>query len=405
MPVETIEPAARCPHFGECGGCQSQDVPYPQQLADKSRVLTELFAPHWGAAVAVHASPALWHYRNKVDPAFAPMQYETPPPKDFERDTVLGFKKKGRWFWPLEIETCAIGPEGLGDLLASVRAWYREEGLRAYDNQRGGGFLRNLLVRTGAHTGERMVVLITRSGDLDGANFVEAVQRVWPADSIQWGINDLPAEVATAHELRPLHGADTITAAMRIPNAHAPLELRFRISPFSFFQTNTAAAEVLYGLIRSWTRELAPRHLYDLYGGSGGIAFSCADLVEQVWSVEEVESASIDGRHNAEVNGIGNVLFFTRDVRIYLKEQLQGEGLADDSLVVTDPPRAGMHPKALRRLIELAPRHILYVSCNPKILARELEALSSAYRLARLEAVDLFPHTRHVEAVALLERR
>ncbi|MBI1319177.1 MAG: 23S rRNA (uracil(1939)-C(5))-methyltransferase RlmD [Candidatus Hydrogenedens sp.] len=405
MSSAPLETAALCPHFGECGGCQHQDWSYPKQLEEKARLLSEAYGTHWPAPIVVHPSPVLWHYRNKVDPAFAPMQYETPPPKDFVRDTVLGFKKKGRWFWPLDIETCLIGPAGLGDLLASVRDWYRSAGLRAYDNKRGGGFLRHLLVREAAHTGERMVVLITCGGDLDGAGFVEAVQRTWPAQSIQWGINDKPAEVAMADELRLLYGKESITAEMRIPDGDTVRPLRFRISPFSFFQTNSPAAEQLYGLLRRWVGELAPANLYDLYGGSGGIAFSCADLVGQIWSVEEVEAASVDGRYNAEVNGIGNVLFFTEDVKNFLKHRVEAEGLAADSLVIADPPRAGLHPKALKRLIELAPRHIIYVSCNPKILARELDVLSESYALARLEAVDLFPHTRHVEVVALLERK
>ncbi len=121
-----------CPHWGECGGCQMQDVPYPEQVAHKETVLRELFAPFWDAPIPVTPSPVVWHYRNKVDPTFARMQYDEPPPKDFVRDSVLGFKKKGRWFWPLDIQDCLIGPEAMADLMAAMRVWMRDQGLHAF---------------------------------------------------------------------------------------------------------------------------------------------------------------------------------------------------------------------------------------------------------------------------------
>jgi 23S rRNA (uracil1939-C5)-methyltransferase len=145
--------------------------------------------------------------------------------------------------------------------------------------------------------------------------------------------------------------------------------------------------------------------LLDLYGGAGGIAFTCSDLAREVWSVEEVAPATEDGRHNAGLNGIGNVQFETADVRAWLKRYLAGGATGDGITVVADPPRAGLHPKVLKRLVALQPERLVYVSCNPKILARECDALSEGFRLTRMAAVDLFPHTRHVEALALFERK
>ncbi len=395
-----------CPYFGECGGCQMQDVPYAGQVRLKGAQLAELFAPFWDGPVEVTPSPVRWHYRNKVDPAFAPKRYDEPPPPGFERETVLGFKRKGRWFWPLDIAECRIGPEGLAELLAAVRAWYRAAGLRAFDSRTGDGFLRVLLVRDAKATGERMVALITRPGEFDAGPFVEAVRTSFRADSIYHGVFHGLADVAAADELTLLDGKPAITERLTIPDTEgAPVELAFRISPFSFFQTNPRATQLLYGEVRAWVRRTRPRVLYDLYGGMGGIAFSCADLVERVWSVENVPEASEDGRHNAGVNGIGNVEFITGKVKNYLRAREQGDGLAPDSAVVVDPPRAGLHPKALKRLVALAPPHLFYVSCNPKLLAREMPALLESYRLDRLSAVDLFPHTRHVEAVAAFSRR
>lgn len=395
-----------CPYFGECGGCQAQDMPYAEQVCQKAAQLEALFAPFWEQSVEVTPSPAVWHYRNKVDPTFAPRRYDEPPPPGFQRETVLGFKRKGRWFWPLDIEECRIGPKGLPELLAAVRAWYRSAGLRAFDSHTGEGFLRVLLVRDAKATGQRMVALITRPGEFEPQPFVDAVRAAFQADSIYHGVFRGLAEVAAADELTLLHGDPAITEHLRIPDdAGKPPELAFRISPFSFFQTNPRATEWLYGKVRAWARAVRPRVLYDLYGGMGGVAFSCADLVERVCSVESAAAASEDGRYNAGVNGIENVQFVTEKVKNYLLARGEAGGLEPDSAVVVDPPRAGLHPKALKRLIRLAPAHLFYVSCNPKLLAREMPALLEAYRLDYLGAVDLFPHTRHVEAVAAFSRR
>lgn len=394
--------AARCIHFGECGGCHAQDVPYADQVLAKQAALQGLLAGAWNEAIPVVPSPVVWNYRNKIDPAFAPKQYDVPPPKGFEREAVLGFKRKGRWFWPLEVEDCLIAPAGMRELFAGVRAWYRARGLRAFHNKSGEGTLRNLLVREGRRTGERMVVLITTSNAPEPEGFVEAVQAAWPAHSIQHGTCDSRADIALAENLRVLHGAEDIHDELHLNGGRA---LRFRISPMSFFQTNTIATEGLYSAVRAWAGERQARVLYDLYGGMGGIAFSCADLVERVESVESVEAATRDGWVNAEANGIGNVNFTTAPVEHYLRDLRDGAGLAEGAAVVVDPPRSGMHPKALRRLVELAPQDLLYVSCNPKVFAQEWETLQQHYTLSDLRGFDLFPHTPHVELVAAMTRR
>ncbi len=407
-----------CTHFGRCGGCAAQDVPYEQQLANKAEALGTLFAPFWDRPIDVMPSPALWHYRNKIDPVFTPKRYEAPPPPGFVRETVLGFKERGRWSWPLELEECRIGPEGVERLFAAVNDWHRPLGLSGFDTRRQEGFLRALLVRDAKRTGQRMVVLITSPGPLDTAPFVAAVREHFRADSIYRGIFSGGAEVATADELELLYGAPAIeeslviredpprdtwenpVAALSALQAGEGRSLSFRISPLSFFQTNPLGAERLYGLIRAWVRRVAPDTLYDLFGGMGGIAFSCADLVRQVWSVENVAAASEDGHHNAAVNGIGNVEFVTNEVKNYLKDCLTAGGFQGKVAVVLDPPRSGMHPKAIRRLVELRPPHVLYVSCNPKVLVGELPSYLEAYRLEGVRAVDMFPHTPHVEVLA-----
>lgn len=394
-----------CPYYGECGGCQAQEIPYALQLARKEIALQELFAAHWAGPIPVTASPVIWHYRNKVDPVFSPKHYPEPPPPGFERETVLGFKSKGRWFNTLDIAECRIGPEGLPALLDAVRQWYGKHGLKAFDLRTGTGLLQALLVRDAKRTGERMVMLITREGPLDLTDFAEAVQEAYAPTSLFHGVYQGTADVAAADRTDLLAGVSAITERLEIPDGDTVRPLSFRISPFSFFQTNTLAAERLYGRIRQWVRETGAEVLYDLYGGMGSIAFACADLVSEVWSVENVAQASEDGRHNARVNGIENVTFITDKVKNYLKWRIQGSGLAPKAAVVVDPPRAGLTPKALNRLLELGPAHVLYVSCNPKILAQEMPLLLERYHLRAMHAVDMFPHTRHVETVAALERR
>ncbi len=391
-----------CPHFGECGGCRSQDVPYDEQLARKSAALQDLFSPFWRDPIPVEPSPLIWRYRNKVDFSFSRKFYPEPPPKDFDRESVLGFKTKGRWFRPLEILECRIGPEGLDPLLASVREWMLSQRLDAFDSRTRRGFLRALLVREGKRTAQRLVALITTDGELDKESFVAAVLESYPATSIHRGVFRGLADVTTAEETELLFGTPTIDECLRVPGAAGNRELRFRLSPFSFFQTNTLGAEILYGMIRAWVKEVEPKILYDLYGGAGGIAFSCSDLVEEVFSVESVASATEDGIHNARVNEIGNVHFAAAKVETYLKTLLESGDLPADSAAVVDPPRAGMHPKALRRLIELRPTNVMYVSCKPSLLAAELPAFLEAYQLSSLHAVDLFPHTDHVELMACL---
>jgi 23S rRNA (uracil1939-C5)-methyltransferase len=380
-------------------------VPYPDQLAAKQQHLQELFAPHWDAPIPVLPSPTEWHYRNKVDFNFARKQYPEPPPADFVRETVLGFNKKGKWYFPLDMEECRIAPDGADALLKSVREWVHRSGVQAVDNKTHDGVLKILLMRRGVRTGETMVMIITADGECDEPGFVEAVKSALPVQSIYRGIHRGRARGAFADELHLLDGAPEITEELHVPADGGARKLKFRISPLSFFQTNTLAAELLYGEIRTWVQQTAPDILYDLYGGAGGIAFTCSDIVKMVRSVEVVESASRDGEYNAGVNGVDNVFFTTQKMRNYLQQVVDGGGMERNSAVVVDPPREGMTPKPLKRLIGSAPPYIMYVSCKPTVFAQELPEFLKQYRLTDMRAVDLFPHTPHVELMAALQLR
>lgn len=388
-------------HFGSCGGCTSQTTAYPDQLAAKRAALETLFAAHWSKPIDVAGSPVRWHYRNKVDLNFAGKHYETPPPKDFQRETVLGFNRAGKWYWTLDLEECRIASPVLPELLKAVGAWAKGTGLAAFSTRGGQGTLKGLIYREGKRTGEAMAVLVTRPADLDAAGFCAAVRSALPEASVQWAADDSLSPAMQGGRIEVLAGEPYIHEELHVGGR----AFRFRISPFSFFQTNTFATETLYGAIRDWVAGSRPERLYDLYGGSGGIAFACADLCGAVESVEAVASATEDGRYNAAANGIENVAFTTQPVEDYLRDAVEAGADWRDAVVVADPPRAGMHPKGLRRLLDLAPREIVYVSCKPSVLAGELERFAESYTLAELRAVDLFPHTEHVEAIARLTRR
>lgn len=416
-----------CRHFGICGGCLHQDIPYAGQLSRKAAWLKDLFQDYWRGEIPIIPSPVLLHYRNKIDPGFALKRYEEPPPKDYPRETLLGFKQRRGWRWPLDIEECLIGPEGVDRLVTSVREWGAAAGVTAYDSRRGTGYLRNLLVRDGKRTGERMVVLITAPGALPEADaFVASAVRDYSADSIFHGEFSGMAEVATAEKLTVLHGKawieeklclsrvggeEDLESAVLTPrqfiegDRRSADTLHFRVSPLSFFQTNPLAAERLYGLVRTWVGRIGPGTLYDLYGGAGGIAFSCAGFAGNIVSVENVAAASEDGRVNAARNQIENVSFVTDTVRGFTKRLWQGGGMPTDAAVVMDPPRSGMHPKSIARLLEMRPGNLLYVSCNPVKLREELGVFSAEYEVEELSGVDMFPHTPHVEVVASLVPR
>ncbi|MDE1976625.1 MAG: 23S rRNA (uracil(1939)-C(5))-methyltransferase RlmD [Elusimicrobia bacterium] len=385
-------PTGLCRHFGECGGCSLQNLPYPEQLARKKARVDAALAAFGLKVEAVHPSPELWFYRNKMEFGFSDVY----PPIPDGPPLYLGLKPKGQWRRVLDLEECRLLSPETPALLAAVRRWAAENRLPPYNSVRHAGFLRHLVVREAKNGGERMVHLITAPEDFPAESFAAAVKAAYPASTILRGVNAKVSDTASPDSVELLCGSGRITEILRLKGR----ELRFRISPASFFQTNTRGAEVLYGIARRWAEEAAPKKILDLYCGGGGFALSLADLCEKVAGVESNAAAIGDAKRNAADNGVANAEFYAGATETLLPALLDMK----PSAAVADPPRAGLHAKAAAALRDWGPPLLIYVSCNPDALGRDLAALAPAYRAERAEMVDLFPHTEHVETIVLLRR-
>jgi len=379
---------APCRHFGECGGCRFQHLDYDAQLAEKERQVRDALVrigrfPEPPLEPIVPAA-SIYGYRNKLEYSFA----------TGEDGVELGFHRAGRWDEIVDIEECLLTTELGNAIRLAVRAWAREEGLEAYDQATGKGYLRHLVVREGRNTGQALIVLVTAPGErFETGYFTDVLRRFSEVRSVHWAINDTPAE-QTNLPTKLLWGEEAIEEQI--------LGLRFRVRPSAFLQTNTEMASVLYELAREYAGLRGDENVYDLYCGTGTIGLALASNAKAVWGLEISEEAVACAIENAELNGIENARFFAGNVGQTVEELREEAGTPD--LVVVDPPRAGLAGKALRRTGALGAPRIVYVSCNPTTLASDLQVLRDeyGYELDRCRPVDMFPHTPHVESVSVL---
>jgi 23S rRNA (uracil1939-C5)-methyltransferase len=393
LAVEVLEPGdarvdAPCVHYPACGGCRFQDLAYEAQLEAKHAQVADSLRRLGGLTESplepIVPAESVFHYRNKLEYSFT----QTPS------GPALGFHKAGRWDEVLDIERCWLTTDLGNEIRLAVRDWAREEGLPAYDQAEQQGYLRHLVVREGRNTGQALVLLVTAPGErFERGYFVEVLRRFPQVRSIHWAVNDGAAEV-TNLATTLLWGEDAIEEEL--------CGLRFRVRPNAFLQTNTAMAERLYGLAADFAGLTGRETVYDLYCGIGTIGLSLAGHALTVWGVEISEESVACALENADLNGIANAAFFAGNVGQSLEELHERAGAPD--VVVVDPPRAGLAGKALRRIGGLAAPRLVYVSCNPTTLAGDVKTLTgeSGYRLERAVPVDMFPHTPHVETVALL---
>lgn len=393
-PLETCPPV--CGEFPLCGGCMYQTMAYEDQLDMKAaqvrkligQALVEAGQTDAGGDAAICfegilASPTRFAYRNKMEFAFGDDRKDGP--------LTLGLHKKGSTYDILTTEDCRIVHDDFGRILGCVLAYCREAGLDYYRRMSHEGYLRHLLVRRAQTTGEILVCLVTTSqkeydfaplaGKLIGLSLEGKIT------GILHMINDSVADVVRSDETRLLYGQDHFYETI--------LGLRFKITPFSFFQTNSLGAQVLYQAARDYIGDTKDMTVFDLYSGTGTIAQILAPVAKEVVGVEIVEEAVEAARENARENGLDNCRFIAGDVL----KVLDTLGARPD-VIVLDPPRDGIHPKALEKIIAYGVDRIVYISCKPTSLARDLKILAAGgYRAERFCCVDMFPNTVHCESI------
>jgi 23S rRNA (uracil1939-C5)-methyltransferase len=383
---------APCPHFGVCGGCRWQDLAYERQLEHKQAQVRDALERigHLRDFTLEPIVAALHElrYRNKLEYAWT----------QGEAGAALGFHRAGRWDDVLELSVCLLTGDAGNAIREAFVTWSRELGLAAYDQRTHEGFLRHLVVREGVRTGESLCILVTGPGAVPGVERLEALlaDRSPGVVGVLHAVNDGVAEVTGGLEARPLFGRPWFEEEI--------LSLRLRVSAGAFLQTNTEMCDLLYRDAVEQAALGGGEVVWDLYSGIGSIALALAARAQRVVGVEIAQEAVERARENALLNGVANVEFVAGDAAKAVRPLLEA-GVPRPDVVVVDPPRAGLTPRAVRRVLELAPQRLVYVSCNPTTLAGNgLLLAEGGYRLERVRPFDLFPHTPHVECVARFER-
>ncbi len=407
----------RCPHFHDCGGCVWQNLPYDKQIDYKEEIVRETLSHLTpideadrknlpGRVMKIIPSPQVFHYRNKMEFSFGFGEMRTEEQGGrrihFDEKPTIGFHKPGQWSTVFPITECHLYDEQVGMLLSQVRTFMQETRLPVFNPKTQKGMLRTLLLRRGIHTGEQMICFLVQARKKELEPLFQTFIRFFGGRSHlasllvveHMGANDKP----DFPKVHCLYGKTTITERL--------FDLSFEISPFSFFQTNTFGAEKLYRAIAD-AAELTMRDtVLDAYCGMGTIGQYLARFCQKVVGVESHPSAIDDALRSAGKNRIGNISFYKGKAEQVLHQQLKAGGKYAFDVIVVDPPRPGLHPAAREAIIDHKAKKIVYVSCNTATFARDLgDFLKAGYELRTVQPVDLFPHTSHIETVALLQRK
>lgn len=388
--LETREPV--CNIFPECGGCMYQTMSYENQLEMKERQVRELLDGALNGTEyqweGIHGSPIEFAYRNKMEFSFGDAYKDGP--------LTLGLHKKGSTYDVLTANDCKLVHEDMTKILTCVHEYFLKRNVSYYKKMQHTGYLRHLLLRRGVTTGEILVHVITTSQEEHNLESLKEELLALPLEGkivgIMHIINDSLSDVVQSDETRILYGQDFFYETL--------LGLRFKISTFSFFQPNSLAAEVLYSVVRQYIGDTKDKVVFDLYSGTGTIAQLAASVADEVIGVEIVEEAVEAAKENAALNNLGNCKFIAGDVLKVLDD------LTDKpDVIILDPPRDGIHPKALPKILSYGVDHIVYISCKATSLARDLPAfLAAGYKVEKACCVDQFCQTVHVETVVLLSK-
>ena len=397
--LEVLKPSEKeipsvCPHFGQCGGCTYQNLPYEEQLAMKESQIKKMMDEAVNGKYVwegVKPSPVKQAYRNKMEFSFGD-EYKDGP-------IALGMHKRGSFHDIVNVTDCQIVDEDYRKILDCTLEAARESGLLYYHRMRHTGYFRHLLVRKAVKTEEILVDLVTTT-ETDAQAFLDTwVKKLLELelDGKMAGIlhtkNDSVADVVKDEGTEVLYGQDYFYEEL--------LGLKFKITPFSFFQTNSLGAEVLYETAREYIGDINEKVIFDLYSGTGTIAQILAPVAKKVVGVEIVEEAVEAAKENAALNGLDNCTFWAGDVLKVIDEL----GEVPD-LIMLDPPRDGVNPKALMKILNFGVDRLVYIACKPTSLARDLEMIQGrGYKVEKISCVDLFPNTYHVGTVCLLSRK
>ncbi len=410
--TEMIEPSPLridpfCQHFGVCGGCKWQMLPYQQQLIYKQQQVEDQLTRIGHIALppiqAIIGSPHERYYRNKLEFTFSNQKYRTQAEikeadgEKFAPEPALGFHAPGLFDKVVPIHTCYLQAEPTNTLLKVLREYTEARSLPYYDYRSQSGWLRNVILRV-TTTGEVLINLIFQHEDKKEREAIldHILQNIPGITSLHYTINPKVNDTINDLEVHCYHGNGFITEKLE--------DFIYKISPKSFFQTNSYQAARLYSVTREFAGLTGEETVYDLYCGTGSIGIFCSKGAKKVIGIEQIEDAIKDAKVNAEMNNLDKCLFFAGDVSDICTDAFFAEHGRPD-VIITDPPRAGMHEKLVNQLLTLKAPKIVYVSCNPATQARDLQLLDAAYMVTRLQPVDMFPHTHHIENVALLELR
>jgi len=394
---------AFCSHFGVCGGCKWQNMPYILQLEFKQKEVKDLLKKFGKIELpeinAIIPSAKTQYYRNKLEYSFSARRWMLKEECNDETENknlcAIGFHVASKFDKIVDIDHCYLQREPSNIIRNDLKKFAIENQLSFYDIKRNEGFMRSLIVRTSSR-GENMVILVFAQNDLPNIqkclNYLS--QKFPEINSLFYVVNSKLNDQITDLELILYKGNPYIWEEME--------GLKFKISPKSFYQPNSEQAYELYKIVRKFADLQGNETVYDLYTGTGTIANFIAKSAKSVIGVEIIEDAILDAKMNSEINGIQNTKFFVGDMADVLRLEFFAVNGTPD-IIILDPPRVGVHQKALRTILDAAPKRIVYVSCNPATQARDLAILDEKYRVIEIQPVDMFPHTHHVENVVRLD--
>ena len=396
---------AVCEHFGICGGCKWQILPYSEQIRYKQKQvldnLTRIGKIELPEILPIIGSKKTEFYRNKLEFTFSNKRWRTyeeiAEGKEFDTMDAVGFHIPGQFDKVLDIEKCWLQDDISNKIRNEVRHYALENNLTFFNLRSQEGFLRTMIVRTSS-TGELMIIMVFFHEDTDVQNALlqHIADRFPEITSLLYIINSKANDTITDQEVLVFKGNECIYEKME--------ELKFKIGPKSFYQTNSEQAYELYKVTRDFAQLTGEELVYDLYTGTGTIANFIAHQAKMVIGIEYVPEAIADAQVNSKLNNIENTLFFAGDMKNILNNSFIREH-GNPDVIITDPPRAGMHEDVINAMLFANPKRIVYVSCNPATQARDLNLLDSNYKVKAVQPVDMFPHTHHVENVILLERK